>query len=287
VKLVRRSFIEPECAATHSHWFVKLWVEWAILVFLNRAKLRKPIRDLHGHVLVRAMPEWYIRPKKGETTAQLEKRRADWTQNRLAVMLILIAHMDFRSKTVVPSPDSPEYMTMVQVAAQLPGMKCADPVDAVERAFAFLKLIGFFSYIKQCRQKLENGSFRSWGGALRRIGTEWMFSLGGMIAGGLSRLQAWIKEQDRKADAKQAAADEAFTEQLARRREPLIVLPRAAVPAIEAEQAAADTDAPFIAQVELEHPDWIERTDIAAIRAEVRRLRLEAAAARERPDDTS
>lgn len=283
MRFVRRSFAVPDCAATHPHWFVQLWVEWAILVFANRARLDRPIRDLNGHVVVRALPEWHLRPYcPDEDADELDSRRADFMQGALATLLAGIAHMSFVNKTVLPSPNAPDYMTLHEWAEHLPGMKCADPIDAIERPMRFLKMVGVFSFTKQHRQKLTDGpnagKFRSCGAALRRFSLRWMKAMDGIIAGGVRRLQTWLDEREKKQEEDQAEADEAFTEELTRRNEPLLPRPPRAR---HDDERAPDPDLVCFEQVEREHPDWIANNEIAKINAEVRRLKAAAAGQRD------
>jgi hypothetical protein len=282
MRFVRRSFAVPDCAATHPHWYVKLWVEWAILVFANRARLDKPIRDLNGHMLVRAMPEWHLRPYVRENADALDRRRADFMQNVLATQLIGIAHMSFKSKVVLPDPRAPDYMLLREWGGELPGEpSCADPIDAVERPIRFLKAIGFFSFTKQHRRKVESGRILSTGAAIRRISLRWLKAMHGMIASGTTRLETWLEEQEEKEAKKQREADEAFTDELSKAKEPLIVPPRApAPPAAERPRPENDPDLAIFDQIEREHPEWIDDPQaIGKVNAEVRRLKAEAAAA--------
>jgi hypothetical protein len=269
MSFVRRGLVVPDCAATHPHWFVQLFVTWAHYVFANRASLQRPVRDLNGHVLVPAMPEWYVDPYPGERTAALAKRRADWIERRLQVILVVVAHMSFREKVVLPDPDAPDFMTMDQIGRELPNQKCKDPVDSVERPMRFIKMIGFFSKVVQHRQKLVDGpnagKFRSAGAALRRVATAWMGAAEGMIAGGWQRLQNYLKDKAAKYAEAKAKADKAFTDQLTRKQEPLVVPPRKPPPpAVETEKAD-----PIWDEVETDHPEWVEARDIARIRTEV------------------
>jgi hypothetical protein len=204
VRLVRRGLVVPDYAVrmAKQHWFVELFVQWALLVFANRASLKKPVRDLNGHVLVTAMPEWHVDPYPGERTKALAKRRADWIERRLQVILIVVAHMSFKTKVVLSDPSATDFMMLKQIGRELPNLKCQDPVDAVEPAMRFLVSIGFFSKVLQHRQKLTEGpnagKFRSYGAALRRVSSEWMAAAEGMIAGGWKRLQNYSKRRRRK-----------------------------------------------------------------------------------------
>jgi hypothetical protein len=254
------------------------------MIFDHRASLNAPIRNAHGNIIVRALPELLLRPYAGESAAALEQRRADWMQRVLSVWVAGIACTDFGSKLLrnpefeKPGADPLLSMHRWALEAGLPEDEYKDPVNGIERAVRFLGHIGFISKTIQCRAKKPDGSIRSYGAARRRVAFKWLYSIGGEVERVARETHA---ERVRKAENERLAQkekDDAFTAAAAQlypdpadADDDAKTIPQFAAPV--AEPPPPDPDALLFAIVEREHPDWIERNDIRQINAELRRLR--------------
>ncbi len=271
-----RAFVVPDRAARHRHPLVKAAIWTLSQVFDHRADLARPIRNANGNVIVRALPELLVRPFPGESTTELEQRRADWMQRLLEVMLAAIACCDFRRKVLrVPEfeqlgPGEDSMLSMRRWAEEvgLSESDYVDPVNGIERAVRFLGFLGFVTKTKQWREKQPDGSFLSTGAALRRIGFAFLYHFGGQLERVARETHA---EEKRKAENERRAEEEAsrnFTAAVAQ------VYDDAGDDAAELPEpepeAAPD---PHFATIEREHPDWIRDNDIQSINAELRRLR--------------
>jgi hypothetical protein len=280
----RRRFECPRRAAEHPHPLVKASVAWARLMFDHRKDLASPIRNAHGNIIARPMPELLLRPHAGESAAALEQRRADWMQRLLAAIVTAVACADFRRK-VLRNPDSfgkPGADPLLSlhrwaVEAGLSEEEYIDPVNGIERHARFLGDVGFISKTVQWREKKEDGSFRSTGAALRRLAFAWLYHVGGPVEREARETHA---EEMRKAEKERLAAEEAeeaFTAAIAKlHAEPepeLPYSPHFEFAAAVAEPSRPDPDAQLFEIVEREHPEWIQRNDIQQINAELRRLR--------------
>lgn len=277
----RRAFMVPHRAAVHRHALVKTAVEVVTLIFEHRADLARPIRNADGNIIVRALPEWLVRPFPGESTTELEQRRADWMQRLLEVMLVAIACCDFRRKVLrVPDferlgPGADSMMSMRRWAEEV-GLSAADyvdPVNGIERAVRFLGFLKFITKTKQWREKKPDGSFRSTGAALRRIGFEFLYHIGGPLERVARETHA---EEKRKAENERRAEEEAQRSFTAAVAEVYDVddVDEPALPQVDEPEPDPD---PHFAVIEREHPEWIADNNIREINDELRRLRAAAA----------
>lgn len=277
-----RRFVVPHRAAVHRHALVRAAVETLSLMFEHRADLGRPIRNAHGNIIVRALPELLVRPFPGESSKELEQRRADWMQRLLETMLVAIACCDFRRKVLrVPEfdqlgPGEDSMLSLRRWAAEV-GLSEADyvdPVNGIERAVRFLGYLGFITKTKQWRERKPDGAFRATGAALRRIGFAFLYHIGGQ----LERVaRATHAEEKRQAENERRAEEEAsrqFTAAVAQVYDDAgddADAPELPEPAPE---LAPD---PHFATIEREHADWIRDNDMSKINAELRRLRRAAA----------
>jgi hypothetical protein len=281
----RRRFECPRRAAEHPHPLARAIVAVAPLLFEHRRDLASPIRNAHGNIIVRAMPELLLRPHAGESAAGLDQRRADWMQRLLAVIVTAVACADFRRKVLrnpdsfgKPGADPLLSLHRLAVEAGLSEEEYKDPVNGIERHVRFLGEVGFISKTVQWREKKIDGSFRSTGAALRRLAFAWLYHLGGDVE---RRARETHAEEMREAEKERLAAEEAeeaFTDAIAKLHAEPEPEPPSSPPPFEfgaavAEPSRPDADALLFEIVEREHPEWIQRNDIQQINAELRRLR--------------
>lgn len=304
------SFRVPAFAARHRHALVKAAIPVAKLIYDHRHSLDRPLRDVHGHTVLPALPHLRLRPLQGETTEQLDKRRADFMQGLLSVWLVMLGSISYESKAVLArahatAPDpfmslrelaelaelvDPKYSTtrkLTQADGTSIEVAYRDPGDRVERITRFMRAVGMISETKQHREEKADGRHRATGNGIRRV----VFKVACFVFGGrFAQIARDVhgaamkkKEQRRLA---QAEADDQFRAALGSygNRQGLDELtigePDTSPPAA---RAPGQPDPVLLDLVHDEHPDW----DYPRLAAEARRLEAIGIEVRGPPDDTS
>lgn len=287
----RRTFECPRRAAVHNHKVVKAFVQWADRTFDHRAQLTSPIRNEHGNIIWRPRPEFLLRPHEGESAEALDRRRADWIERLLSVIVTLAACMDFRTLVVrnpgfeKPGADPMLSLRQLAIEAGLPEDKYTDPVNGIERAVRFLNDIGLISKTVQWRAKQPDGTIRSYGAAQRRLSFHYLCDLDPEVERAIRQTRAALVQKAEDERRAQEEKDAAFTaaraelhapapdpnadiERIPRLPENVVVAPPPPPP---------DPDGPLFDLVEREHPEWVASNDFGKIHAEVRRRRRQLA----------
>lgn len=307
-------FLVPAYAARHRHPLVKHAIPVAHLLWEHRHHLDQAIKDVHGHTILPALPHLRLRPLKGETTEQLKKRRSDFMQAFLAVWLVQLGSISYRSKAVLSrghstSPDpfmslrelaelaelvTPDYVVLRKVPqpdGTIAEVVYRDPGDRVERVTRFQRAIGMIGDTKQHREKKPDGRFRAAGAGIRRmIFKVACYAFGGQLAKTARNVHALEMQKAEAQRVAQAEADEAFRAALAEQEarqggrygEHLEEMGEPADP--EPIYRVAGQPDPVIAdQVASDHPTW----ELHQILAEAREIERHIYESTGPPGDTS
>jgi len=283
----RRTFECPHRAAVHNHKVVKAVVQWAARTRDRRGQLTSPIRNDHGNIIWRPRPEFLLRPHAGESAEALDRRRADWIDRLLSVIVTMVACMDFRTLVVrnpgfeKPGADPMLSLRQLAIEAGLPEDEYTDPVNGIERAVRFLNEIGFISKTVQWRVKKPDGTIRSYGAAQRRLSFHYLCDLDSEVERAIRETRAALVQKAEDERRAQEEKDAAFTAARAAMNAPppdpdadLERIPRLPTDVVVAPPPPPpDPDTALFEIVEREHPEWVASNDGLKIWAEVRRRR--------------
>jgi hypothetical protein len=308
------SFVRPECAEVHRHPLVAAMGDTCSLAFDRRDSLNEPYKDIHGKVLLPAMPWLLDRPglRDGDgNPRQLSKARADWLQNFFSLWLVIISNASYRSKAILSphhaSRGAEPFMSLREMEhlAGLGGyapsqrwrpltempeieikVKFDDAGDCVERATWFMRKAGLLFETKQNREELPDGRHRATGAGVRRIVWASLYKwFGHRVANIARKVQQGVTAKLKKDLAARAAADETFRQALEQEENRRALFEKfddgAELDAPEpAPHAPGAPDPTILDDVHEAHPDWT----IAQLNDEARRIELAIAADLHPPD---
>lgn len=309
-------FRVPAIAARHRHPLVKALIIQCELIYARRDCLDAPYKDVHGKVLLPAMPWLLDRPwlqDKEGTPRKLSKARADWLQGLLSVWLVIVCTASYRSKAVLSphhatrgtDPHLPllELQKLAEVGpedgytkpwrwrtlAEMPEVevkvKVEEAGDLVERATWFLRQNQHLFRTKQNREELADGRHRATGAGVRRIVWAAMYKWGHRVANVARKVQRGITAKLKKDREAQAAADETFQQALEQEESRRALFEEYDDGAQledepEAPRAPGAPDPTILDDVHEAHPDWT----FTQLADEARRIELAIAAELHPPD---
>lgn len=309
------SFRVPAFAARHRHPLVKHAIAVACLVYDHRHSLDRALKDVHGHTVLPALPHLRLRPLKGETSEQLDKRRSDFMQGLLAVWLVMLGSISYRSKAVLARAHATAidpFMSLRELAelaelvpanyqttrklsqASGPSIEVPyrDPGDRVERITRFMRAVGMIAETKQHREEKADGRHRATGNGIRRVVFKVAcYLFGGRFAQVARDVHAAAMKKAEAQRLAQAAADDNFRATLAaqerrqggRAGEQLEEMSIGEPDDAPAFRVPGQPDPVIADQVWSDHPTW----ELHQVLAEARAIERHMAETRGPPDDTS